>query len=287
METSARKNGQPVCDKPLVEVKDVSFAYDGKPILRDISFEICDIPDHGQVVGILGPSGVGKSTLISLLVGELEPDTGSVSIFDNDGKKAVPVRQGMVGKVAQNFWFFPHYTVYENLMIAVSMKNNSNPSEQKDHVEKILVRFGMADHRHKYRSQLSGGQQQRVAAMRQLLCSDHYTVWDEPFANLDPLMKDDLADLIVESADADELNTMIIVAHDMAQLLSCADRLILVGPERNPEDDSILPGGSTIVKTYDLVAMGLAYHPDISLTDEYHEMLNVLKKDLRKLRVRF
>lgn len=273
--------GRQVCETPLVDVQNISFSYDGNLILKDVSFKVCDIPDHGQVVGVFGPSGVGKSTLMNILTGTIDSGySGSVTIYDH-GKGAIPIRQGLVGKVTQNYWFFPFYTVMKNLTIAAMKKNNSSKSEQKDRVENLLERFGMTEHRYKYRAQLSGGQQQRVAIMQQLLSSEYYTVLDEPFTSLDPNMKDDLAGLIKEVADMNELNTLFVVTHDITQGLACSDTLLLIGRDRDA-NGNVIPG-AYVKKIYDLAAMGLAYQPDITLLPQFSEVVRELRAEFRKL----
>ena len=281
-ENYKRKNGKPVCEVPLLEVMNLSFSYDKVPILKDINFQIRDIPTHGQVVGILGPSGIGKTTLINIITGTIDEGyTGDVLIYDDVKNKVVSVHEGLVGKVTQNYWFFPFYTVMKNLTLAAAKKNNSSKAEQKDRVEDMLQRFGMIENKDKYRAQLSGGQKQRVAIMQQLLCSEHFIVLDEPFTSLDPNMKDDLANLLDEVADMDEFNTIIIVTHDIAQALACADTLLLFGRDRDTAG-KIIPG-AYIKKIYDLAAMGLAYQKDVMLTTQFSEVMCQLRSEFRQL----
>src|SRR5437764_6706658 len=102
----------------LLKVTDVSVAYQGTPILRDVDLEIKDLHrpgvTQGQVVGLLGPSGIGKTTLFRILAGLDPPDTGAVLL----GIEGMPARRGMVGVVAQNYPLFTHRTVLGNLTVA-------------------------------------------------------------------------------------------------------------------------------------------------------------------------
>jgi len=276
----SEKSG-PVCEVPLFKVEGLSYNIGDLPILRDIGFEICDVANHGQVVSILGPSGVGKSTLVKIMTGEIDEGyTGEISVYDDVTKTAIPIRQGLVGMVTQDYYFFPFYTVMKNLTLAAAMKNNSSEADQKARVEDMLHRFGMWEQRHKYRGQISGGEKQRVAIMQQMLCSEHFIVLDEPFTSLDPLKKDALAGLIREVADLDELNTMVVVTHDYVQALVCSDTLILIG--RDYENGVPTPGGS-IKKVYDLVAMGLAYQENVMDHPEFWKIAAQVHTEYRQL----
>ena len=295
-----RKNHLPVCDHPLLSVKNLSYAYpDGTKVLHDISFDICDIPNHGQVVSFLGPSGAGKSTLMNIITGTIEEGYyGSVQVYDDVLQKQVDVRSGMVGKVTQDYWFAPFCTVEQNLMIAVSKKRVDGVStpkswldklleklgirttgglseeEQKRLVNEMLERFGMSKFRDRYRLQLSGGQKQRIAIIQQWLCSDHYIVLDEPFTSLDPIMKNDLVKLINEMSELDEHNTIIIVTHDIRQAIACSDTIYLMGRDYDDADQPI--PGAEIKLTYDLNLMGLAYQPNIKQLPAYAELTSDL-----------
>lgn len=274
-----RKNHQPVCQHPLLRVKDLCYAYeDGTPILNRVNFDICDIPNHGQVVSFLGPSGVGKSTLMNIITGTiLEGYYGRVEVHDDELNRVVEIHPGLVGKVTQDYWFNPFYTVRKNLETAVEKKKGLTPDERKFRVDEILKRFEMTAYQDKYRGQLSGGQKQRVAIMMQLLCSEHYIVLDEPFTSLDPIMKGDLAKLISEVADMDEHNTMIIVTHDITQALACSDRLLLMGRYLEVDDNGNKILGAHVRKEYNLIDYGIAYQPDVMLTPAYAEVMRDLR----------
>lgn len=254
----------------LVSVKDVSLSFEDKrtgvkkQILKPINVDVRDIvrPDcvTGQVVGVLGPSGIGKTQFSRILTGLQRPTTGAVTV---EGK---PVSPGLVGMVAQDYPLFRWRTVRGNLMVALEHSGLTRQA-RRDRVSEYLSRFGMADKEDLYPSQLSGGQRQRVAIVRELLCSEHFVVMDEPFTGLDPINKDKVADLIVHVANSDERNTIFVVAHDIAALVSISDTLWLFGRDRDERGQPLQ--GAYVKKTYDLIERDLAWHPGISRTKEF------------------
>ncbi len=267
----------------LIEVNGVSLSFEDrqgrkKQVLRPTSACVRDIVRPGcvtgQIVGILGPSGIGKTQFSRILTGLQAPTSGTVTV---EGK---PVTPGLVGMVAQDYPLFRWRTVRGNLMVALEHSGLSRQG-RRDRVTEYLRRFGMEDKGDLYPSQLSGGQRQRVAIVRELLCSEHYVVMDEPFTGLDPIMKDRVAELIVQVANTDEKNTIFVVAHDIPALVAISDTLWLFGRERG-EGGSFVPG-SYVKKTYDLVERDLAWRPDIAKTREFFDFCAEVRAEFEDL----
>jgi polar amino acid transport system ATP-binding protein/sulfate transport system ATP-binding protein len=261
----------------ILKAEKVSVALDGCPVLRDVSFEIRDIvrPDTiaGQVVGLLGPSGIGKTTLFRILAGLDAPDSGRVTLGDD----AKPIERGMVGVVAQSYPLFPNRTVLGNLVVAGKQAGLSRAQAEEKAVG-FLKRFDLADKGKHYPPQLSGGQRQRVAIAQQFMCSEHLLLLDEPFSGLDPMAIDNVASLLNEVACMDELNTIIVVTHDIAAALEVADTIWLMGRDRD-KDGKVIPG-ARIQESYNLIERGLAWRDGIATTPEF-----VLT--MREIRARF
>jgi polar amino acid transport system ATP-binding protein/sulfate transport system ATP-binding protein len=218
------------------------------------------------VVGLLGPSGIGKTRLFRIMAGLDAPDRGRVLI----GEGGRPVERGMVGVVAQNYPLFAHRTVLGNLQVAGAQAGLPRV-EARAKAHSFLKRFHLEDRGGLYPSQLSGGQRQRVAIAQQFMCSEHFLLMDEPFSGLDPLAVDRVAELIQEVASLHELNTIIVVTHDISAAIEVSDTLWLMGRDRD-ESGRVVPG-ARIQATYDLLERGLAWRKGITTTPEFLELL--------------
>jgi polar amino acid transport system ATP-binding protein/sulfate transport system ATP-binding protein len=267
-------------NETILDVKNVTHVYGDRTILRDLDFSVRDItrPDTvtGQVVALLGPSGMGKTTLFRVLAGLMQPTKGEVRI----GAESVPVQAGMVGVVFQNYQLFEHRTVLGNLTVAASQSCKSS-SEACDRSMDMLKRFGLDDMAKRYPSQLSGGQRQRVAIAQQFLCSRHFLLMDEPFSGLDPLAVDRVCSLVTEVANLHELNTIVVVTHNIEAGLRVADTAILLGRDR-AADGTPVPG-ARVQATYDLIEMGLTWHPQIDQMPEFVKLVHEVKAKFKEL----
>lgn len=260
----------------LVHLEGVSKSYDGTPVLRDVNIEIKNLVrpglQQGQVVALLGPSGVGKTTLFRLLAGLETPDVGQV-LMGGDQK---PVRRGQIGVVAQHYPLFAHRTVLGNLMVAGNQVGLRG-SEARDKADDLLRRFGLRDHDAKYPSQLSGGQRQRVAIAQQFMCSDKFLLMDEPFSGLDILAQETLIRFIHDIAGHDELMTFILITHDISAALQIADTVWVLGRDRDEAGNAI--PGARVQGNFNLIERGLAWHDNISAMPEFGQ----LRQEIRDL----
>jgi polar amino acid transport system ATP-binding protein/sulfate transport system ATP-binding protein len=259
----------------ILEAKGVTRVLGGNVILRDVNLTVRDVnrPDRitGQVVGLLGPSGVGKTVLFRILAGLDMPDAGIVTV----GEAQVPVQRGMVGVVAQHYPLFEHRTVRGNLVLAGCLARLPG-ADARRRADDFLERFGLGDRAGFYPAQLSGGQRQRVAIAQQFMCSEHFLLLDEPFSGLDPVASDRVCHLITEVAGLHTLNTIIVVTHDVAAAIAVADTLWLMGRERDAAGQ-VIPG-ARIVETYDLIERGLAWRQGITAAKEFHELLTEIRQ---------
>lgn len=261
--------------RTLLKVENVSLTLNGTPILRDVNAEVKDVhrPEAvtGQIIGLLGPSGIGKTRLFRILAGLDAPDTGRVLI----GEDGVPVTRGMVGVVAQNYPLFGHRTVLSNLVVAAGQSTNHHDTPPRQRAMQMLERFGLDTRAHLYPAQLSGGQRQRVAIAQQFLCSDHFLLMDEPFSGLDPLASAEVCRLIREVAHSDTLNTIVLVTHDIVAALDVADTIWLMGRDRETNGNPV--AGARIQHVYDLKEMGLAWRRDAAGGPEFLELLREIR----------
>jgi ABC-type nitrate/sulfonate/bicarbonate transport system ATPase subunit len=263
-----------ITDQVLLDIDLEHFEYhQGSPVLTDIRQQIRNITRpgvaQGQVLAILGPSGIGKSTLFELIAGLLKPTKGAIRCFDKTKNALVPIEAGMVGMVYQTYDLFPFLTVRQQLALGAK-KGNLKGTAVKEAIDFQVQRFRLSEHLNKYPNQLSGGQRQRLAIAQQLLCSNMLLLMDEPFSGLDPLMKENICHLIADIAQLDELQTIIIVSHDIEPTLSIADTVWLVG-----KTDT---GAATVVETISLMEKDLCWQKDIHQTAAFQNLCAYVTK---------
>jgi polar amino acid transport system ATP-binding protein/sulfate transport system ATP-binding protein len=266
--------------KTLLKIDNVCLEYDGRSVLKNVNGEVRDIivPGRvqGQVVGFLGPSGCGKTSLFRIIAGLNPPTSGRVTVNGFDR----PVQAGEVGVVSQSYPLFEHRTVFGNLMLGAKQKEKDS-KVARDKVMALLNEFGLEDKFSLYPAQLSGGQRQRCAIIQQILCSEHFLLMDEPFSGLDLLMLEKTCELITKVADMDDLNTIIVVTHDVTAACSVADHLWLMGRDSDSNGNK-LPG-SRIVKEYNLIERDLCWQPGIITTAPFMDFVREVKEEFRRL----
>jgi polar amino acid transport system ATP-binding protein len=243
----------------ILFLENISVAYDGKTIIKDINICEKDVISSngvlGQTIAVIGRSGRGKSTLFKVLTGLLKPNTGRVLISDvnSDIKDdAKIVAEGDVGFVDQKYTLFRHKTIQQIFNFALRKKNISK-EEKASMIDKYLTEWGLFEHKDKYSCELSGGQRQRVSIVEQLLSSGHFMVFDEPFSGLDLINIESVKKAFSTIQKSHELNTIIFSTHDINLAVELADSIYIIGHKDGNT------AYSTIVKHYDLKEMGLAW----------------------------
>ena len=264
----------------ILKLDNVSLKLGDKLILRDINIELKDVirPNcvTGQIVSILAPSGFGKTKLFEVISGILKPTTGSVNL----GMDLKPVKLGEVGVVQQNYPLFNHRTIFGNLDVAAS-RTMKDKAQREAKINELLEKFQLLNHSGYYPAELSGGQRQRVAIAQQLLCSNHFLLLDEPFSGLDINMIKEVSKFIVEIANMDELNTIIIVSHDVPSTAAISDTIWVMGRDFDSNGKPL--EGARIKYIYDLMARGLAWHDDIETMPEFHALMNEIRTIFKTL----
>jgi ABC-type nitrate/sulfonate/bicarbonate transport system ATPase subunit len=250
----------------ILSVEGVSLSYDERQILRDVNMQIHNITrpglTQGQIIAICGRSGSGKTSLFKLLSGYNKPTEGMIKIFEDQHE----VKTGEMGVVPQDYPLFNHRTIRDNLSLAIgSLKSKEKESVINDYAE----HFELKEQLDKYPCDLSGGQRQRVSILQQVLAGNKFILLDEPFSGLDTIMKDKVVDLLVKVSNLDEMNTLVVVSHDIESSCAIADTVfVLANKDGN---------GSTMVKTYDLLEEGLAYKEGIKDIPRFREILSEIK----------
>lgn len=203
----------------MLELKDVKKSFDGITVLENMSLEIED----GEIVSILGPSGCGKTTLLNLILGILDADSGSIT-YNGEDMTRVPMEKRGFNIVFQDYALFPNLNVYQN--ITYGLRNNPNISTEEE-VKDLIHLLGLEEHLNKRIGQLSGGQKQRVALARTLVMKPKILLLDEPLSALDGVIKESIKDRIKTIAKEFHLTT-IIVTHDPEEALTLSDRVMII-----------------------------------------------------------
>ncbi len=220
--TSPTNGTAPSCardDPEAVRLADLSFGYGSNPVLRDISLTV----PAGRFLTLLGPSGCGKTTLLKLIGGYLFPTSGSVKLGGRD-VTALPPEGRNVGMVFQNYALFPHLSARRNVAFGLEVRGVPRP-ERERRVEAMLDLVGLTGpERERRPAGLSGGQQQRVALARALVYSPDLLLLDEPLANLDRHLRDQLrAEL--RRLQRETGVAAVMVTHDQEEALAISDVL--------------------------------------------------------------
>ncbi|MDE7480920.1 glycine betaine/L-proline ABC transporter ATP-binding protein, partial [Streptococcus agalactiae] len=193
----------------------------------DASFEI----KEGEIFVIMGLSGSGKSTLVRMLNRLIDPSSGNIYLDGKDiAKMNVEdlrnIRRHDINMVFQNFGLFPHRTILENTEFGLEMRGVSK-EERTTLAEKALDNAGLLPFKDQYPSQLSGGMQQRVGLARALANSPKILLMDEAFSALDPLIRREMQDELLDLQDTNK-QTIIFISHDLNEALRIGDRIALM-----------------------------------------------------------
>ena len=195
--------------------------------LRDINIDI----KSGKVTVIMGLSGSGKSTLIRHINRLIEPTSGEIHVDGEDvmqlnTQELRRLRQEKMSMVFQKFALLPHRTVIENAAMPLLIKGSSE-SEALQEASCLLDRVGLNGFEDHHPSQLSGGMQQRVGLARALTSNSEIMLMDEAFSALDPLIRTNMQDLLIE-LQQDLHKTIIFITHDLDESLKIADHLVIL-----------------------------------------------------------
>ncbi len=201
-----------------IRIENITKTYPGGvKALNDISLTIAD----GEFMVLLGPSGCGKTTLLRMIAGFEQPDSGAIWIDGRDVTDVPPRRRGLA-MVFQSYALFPHLKVFDN--IAFGLRMHSKPKEEvRSRVSQAAALMEISPFLDRYPTQLSGGQRQRVAVARALAMDASVILMDEPLSNLDALLRLNMrAELkrLLQQVSA----TTIYVTHDQVEALSMGDR---------------------------------------------------------------
>lgn len=209
----------------MIRVENLTKEYDGKVLFHDINMNI----EKGEVVGIIGPSGSGKSVLLRSLVTLVKPTSGKIFLDDTEitdpDTDLSPALQ-KIGMVFQQFNLFSHLSVIENVMSGMVHVQKIDYKEAYEEAMRILKTVGLSDKAFASPKILSGGQQQRAAIARTIAMKPEIILMDEPTSALDPIVKGEVEAVIRMLAS--EGHTMVIVTHEMSLARDICSRVIFL-----------------------------------------------------------
>jgi len=228
-----------------IVVREISKSFGEFAALRDVSLEV----PTGSLTALLGPSGSGKSTLLRVIAGLERPDTGGVSIAEEDVTAEAPQRRG-VGFVFQHYAAFKHMTVYENVAFGLRIRHRPR-TEIRERVGELLRLVQLEGFAERYPAQLSGGQRQRMGLARALAVDPKVLLLDEPFGALDARVRKELRAWLRRLHDETHTTT-VIVTHDQEEAMEVADRIALMNEGRieqvgTPRDLYERPGNEFVM----------------------------------------
>lgn len=206
----------------VIALRDVSFVYDDAQILDGINLSIYE----GELIGIFGPNGGGKTTFLKLLMGFLKPEKGRVEILGKSPKEA----RKEIGYVPQTNHIdkqFPISVLEVVLGGALSLLSPLGfyPKKVKEQAEEVLVKVGLIDYKDRPFGTLSGGQAQRVLIARSIISKPKILLLDEPTASIDPEAEQEIYKLILSLQQS---MTILMVTHDLQIVVSMVKRLLCI-----------------------------------------------------------
>lgn len=208
-----------------VEVRNLNKHFGDFHAVKDVSFDIA----KGHLIGLLGPSGGGKTSILRMLAGLESPGSGEIR-FHGKVVNHLPPQERGIGFVFQNYALFKHMSVFDN--IAFGLKVKKTPKAQiRDRVMELVELTGLKGFEQRYPHQLSGGQRQRVAFARALAPEPQLLLLDEPFAAIDAKIRQELRSWLRELIERVGI-TSIFVTHDQDEAIEVADEIMIISQGR-------------------------------------------------------
>lgn len=209
----------------MLELKNISKRFGNKQIFDNFNLTV----EEGKVLSLVGPSGGGKTTLLRMLAGLEQIDSGEIL------HKGKPVAinhledANLLGFVFQDFQLFPHLTVLDNLILSPTKVQKLDKKTATDKALELLNRLGLPDFASAYPHSLSGGQKQRVALARAMMIDPQIIGYDEPTSALDVALRQEVEKLILQNREAGI--TQIVVTHDLQFAENISDHILKINPK--------------------------------------------------------
>ncbi|MFJ4142343.1 ABC transporter ATP-binding protein [Pseudomonas sp. NPDC089734] len=233
----------------FISVRNVWQQYDDQVVLEGLNLDVAE----GEFCTLVGASGCGKSTFLRLLLGQETPSRGAITL---DGKALSHEPDPSRGVVFQRYSVFPHLSVLDNVALGLELPNapwigrlfGQAKRNAREQAEVLLHKVGLGHALDKYPTQLSGGMQQRLAIAQALIMKPRVLLLDEPFGALDPGIRKDMHNLLLELWRETKL-TVFMVTHDLSEGFNLGTRLMVFDKVRH---DPHAPGAYGARITYDI-----------------------------------
>lgn len=200
-----------------IEFNHINKSFQGKPVLTDISFSV----KEGEIFGLLGPSGAGKTTILNILTGRLLADTGTATLWGKDCSKLDAATLRRIGTVLDQDGLYDRLSCYDNLLLYVQLYNIP-----RNTILSVLEKVKLQDAARKTVRQLSKGMRQRLVLARSILHKPDLLFLDEPTSGLDPATMQEIHRLLLDLKN--QGTTIILTSHNMHEITELADTLVLL-----------------------------------------------------------
>ncbi len=209
----------------MLNIKKIKKSYSNIEIIKGLSLEVAP----GEILALVGPSGSGKTTLLRLVAGFERPDSGSVLLdgieVSTPARMVMPNKRGL-SMIFQDLALWPHMTVSEHIKFVLKKCKHSK-NGYNTRINKILKGVNLNGFDNRYPNELSGGEKQRLAIARALSSNPVYLMMDEPFSNLDSILKEELQELILGLKSRHQMG-IIYVSHIIDEAFALADRIAII-----------------------------------------------------------
>jgi ABC-type sugar transport system ATPase subunit len=205
----------------ILKISGISKKFGPAEVLKDVSFSV----DEDDIFFILGPSGCGKTTLLRIITGFTEPDSGKIMLSGRDITNTPPANRN-IGMVFQNYALWPHMNVWQNVSYGLEIKKFP-PEVIRRKTEKVLQTTKMASFANHFPPKLSGGQQQRVALARAIVTEPKLLLLDEPLSNLDAKLREEMREEIRRIQREIKI-AMIYVTHDQKEAMAMGQKIAVM-----------------------------------------------------------
>lgn len=261
----------------MIELKGVQIAFEGVPLLTDISFSL----GPGERVSLVGPGGCGKSTILKILLGLLKPDAGEVRLLGMDMARTKETERlkvlRKVGMAFQQGALFDFMTVRENLLFAMSHMTSMTDGEMAERVKELLTGVKLGHTMDMFPYELSGGMQRRVGIARALGTSPVVAIFDEPTSGLDPVTSTIILNMILALSTGGQEAAQMVVTSNVEIGIRFAERILVVNEGRIVADgpwQELLLSGPPWVQHFlgvRLIGLDLEYAHELRLPKAFIE----------------